>query len=91
MPTQRTHGNVAQMLAQAIEAESEAFLASIKGKRLADGRECVMRHDHGPERQVQTRIWPRVDRRLSEARFAEADIRIGCAPGNFQPVVNIRT
>ncbi len=47
-----------RLLAQAIEAEAEAFLAAMKDKRLADGRERVVRHGHGPERQVQTGIGP---------------------------------
>jgi len=47
-----------RLLAQGIEAEAEAFLAAIKGERLADGRERVVRHGHGPERQVQTGIGP---------------------------------
>ena len=45
-----------RLLAQAIEAEAEAFLAEMKGKRLADGRERLVRHGHGPERLVQTGI-----------------------------------
>jgi len=47
-----------RLLAQAIEAEAEAFLVAMKGERLADGRERVVRHGHGPERQVQTGIGP---------------------------------
>ncbi len=47
-----------RLLAQAIEAEADAFLAEMKGERLADGRERVVRHGHGPERQVQTGIGP---------------------------------
>ena len=47
-----------RLLAQAIEAEAEAFLAAMKGERLADGRERVVRHGHGPERQLQTGIGP---------------------------------
>ena len=47
-----------RLLAQAIEAEAEAFLEAMKGERLADGRERVVRHGHGPERQVQTGIGP---------------------------------
>ena len=39
-----------------MEAEAEAFLAAMKGLRLADGRERVVRHGHGPERLVQTGI-----------------------------------
>jgi putative transposase len=45
-----------RLLAQAIEAEAEAFLAAMKDVRLADGRERVVRHGHGPERLVQTGI-----------------------------------
>ena len=47
-----------QLLAQAIEAEAEAFLARMKGLRLPDGRDRVVRHGHGPERLVQTGIGP---------------------------------
>src|SRR5215212_1992547 len=47
-----------RLLAQAIEAEAEAFLAEMKGLRLADGRERVVRHGHAPERLVQTGIGP---------------------------------
>src|SRR5215210_9362284 len=45
-----------RLLAQAVEAEAEAFLAEMKGARLPDGRERVVRHGHAPERQVQTGI-----------------------------------
>ena len=47
-----------QLLAQAVEAEAEAFLAAMKGARLPDGRDRLVRHGHGPERQVQTGIGP---------------------------------
>lgn len=47
-----------RLLAQAIEAEAEAFLATMKGARLPDGRERVVRHGHAPERLVQTGIGP---------------------------------
>src|SRR5215218_1783888 len=53
-----------RLLAQAIEAEAEAFLAEMKGVRLADGRERVVRHGHAPERLVQTRIGPVPVRRV---------------------------
>ncbi len=52
-----------RLLAQAIEAEADAFLAAMKGERLPDGRERVVRHGHGPERQVQTGIGPVAVRR----------------------------
>ena len=47
-----------RLLAQAIEAEADAFLATMKGMQLADGRDRMVRHGHGPERQVQTGIGP---------------------------------
>jgi putative transposase len=47
-----------RLLAEAVEAEAEAFLAEMKGLHLADGRERVVRHGHGPERVVQTGIGP---------------------------------
>src|ERR1700709_988152 len=47
-----------RLLAQAIEAEAEAFLVAMKSRRLPDGRDRVVRHGHGPERQVQTGIGP---------------------------------
>src|SRR3954462_11787043 len=47
-----------RLLAEAVEAEAEAFLAEMKGLRLPDGRERVVRHGHGPERSVQTGIGP---------------------------------
>src|SRR5690242_7197975 len=47
-----------RLLAQAVEAEAEAFLAAMKGLWMADGRERIVRHGHGPERLVQTGIGP---------------------------------
>ena len=47
-----------RLLAQAIEAEADAFLAAMKSVRLPDGRDRLVRHGHGPERHVQTGIGP---------------------------------
>ena len=47
-----------RLLAQAIEAEAEAFLAEMADRRLADGRARLVRHGHGPGRTVQTGIGP---------------------------------
>ena len=47
-----------RLLAQAVELEAEAFLASREGLRLPDGRARLVRHGHGPEREVQTGIGP---------------------------------
>jgi hypothetical protein len=46
------------LLAQAVEIEAEAFLASMRDLELADGRERLVRHGHGPERLIQTGIGP---------------------------------
>jgi transposase-like protein len=53
-----------RLLAQAVEAEAEAFLATMKAMRLPDGRERVVRHGLGPERLVQTGIGPVPVRRV---------------------------
>ena len=53
-----------RLLAQAIEAEAEAFLAAMKDKRLPDGRDRVVRHGLGPERAIQTGIGPVPVRRV---------------------------
>jgi putative transposase len=47
-----------RLLAQAVELEAEAFLAARDDLRLPDGRPRLVRHGHGPERQVQTGIGP---------------------------------
>ena len=52
------------LLAQAVEAEAEAFLAAMQQQRLADGRARLVRHGHGPERTVQTGIGPVPIRRV---------------------------
>jgi transposase-like protein len=45
-----------KLLAEAIEQEAEAFLAGMKELKLADGRDRVVRHGHGPTRTIQTGI-----------------------------------
>jgi transposase-like protein len=47
-----------RLLAQAIEAEVDTFLATMAEQRLADGRARFVRHGHGPERTIQTGIGP---------------------------------
>jgi transposase-like protein len=53
-----------QLLAQAIESEAEAYLASMRTLKLPDGRERLVRHGHGPERTIQTGIGPVEVRRV---------------------------
>ena len=47
-----------QLLARAVELEAEVFLSSMQHLKLADGRDRVVRHGHGPERSIQTGIGP---------------------------------
>ena len=63
-----------RLLAQAIEAEAEAFLTVMKDERLSDGRARLVRHGHGPQRTIQTGIGPvRVRRaKLRDRGAAEA-------------------
>ena len=62
-----------RLLAQVIEAEADAFMAQMKGVRLPDGRERMVRHGHGPERLVQTGIGPVVVRRVKLRDRAEVE------------------
>ena len=52
-----------ELLAKAVAAEVEVFLAAHDELRTADGRKRIVRHGHGPERQVQTGIGAVVVRR----------------------------
>ncbi len=38
-----------RLLAQAIEAEADAFLAAMENERLSDGRARLVRHGHGED------------------------------------------
>lgn len=68
-----------RLLAEAIEAEAEAFLAAMQEERLSDGRARFVRHGHGPERGIQTGIGPvpvrraKVRDRLVGDGFADRD------------------
>src|ERR671926_951507 len=55
---------VRRLLAQAIEAEAEAFLGRFADQKLADGRDRLVRHGYGPERTIQTGIGPVEVRRV---------------------------
>lgn len=67
-----------RLLEQAIEAEVETFLATVKDLKLPDGRDRVVRHGHGPERTIQTGIGPVAVRRvkLRDRGTVEAGERI---------------
>ena len=45
-----------RMLAQALKAEADAFVASFADEQLEDGRQRIVRHGFGPERKIQTGI-----------------------------------
>jgi len=45
-----------RMLAAALRAEADAFVAQHAEETLPDGRQRVVRHGYGPERSIQTGI-----------------------------------
>ena len=45
-----------RMLAEALVAEADAFVAGYSDERLVDGRQRVVRHGFGPQRTIQTGI-----------------------------------
>jgi len=45
-----------RMLAEALVAETDAFVAGFSEERLAAGRQRIVRHGFGPERPIQTGI-----------------------------------
>ena len=52
-----------RMLAAALRAEADAFVEDLARDRLPDGRQRVVRHGYGPEREIQTGIGGLVVRR----------------------------
>ena len=62
-----------QMLAAALRAEADSFVARFSDERLPDGRQRVVHHGTGPERTIQTGIGPiAVQRRKVRDRAADA-------------------
>ena len=45
-----------RMLAAALRAEADTFVAQHAEEALPDGRQLVVRHGHAPERSIQTGI-----------------------------------
>ena len=46
------------MLAEALRAEVDAFVAGLAGETLPDGHQRVVRHGYAPSRSIQTGIGP---------------------------------
>ena len=64
-----------RMLATAMEAEIAVFIEQFAEERLPDGRQRVVRHGYGPEREIQTGIGPLAVRRPKvRDRAADADL-----------------
>src|SRR6188508_1750182 len=47
-----------RMLAQVLIVEADCFVAMWNDLKLADGRNRVVRHGHGPQRAIQTGVGP---------------------------------
>lgn len=62
-----------RMLAEALKAEADAFVASFADEVLPDGRQRVVRHGYGPERSIQTGIGT-IDVRRPKVRDRAADL-----------------
>src|SRR5512144_2792382 len=77
-----------RLLEQAVEAEVEAFLATMKALKLADGGDRVVRHGHGPERAIQTGIGPVAVQRVKvrDRGAAPAGERIHFNLGDLAPL-----
>ena len=74
-----------RLIAQAVEAEFEIFLASNAELLLSDGRRRVVRHGHDPVRAIQTGIGP-VDVQRPKAR----DRGVAAAPFLLNRACSIR-
>ena len=64
------------MLAAALRAEADAFVAQHAEETLPDGRQRVVRHGYGPERRIQTGIGA-LEVRRPKVRDRAADLPAG--------------
>ena len=62
-----------RMLAEALKAEADAFVASFADEVLPDGRQRIVRHGYGPDRSIQTGIGT-IDVRRPKVRDRAADL-----------------
>lgn len=84
-----------RMLAQVLIAEADAFVAMWKDVKLADGRDRIVRHGHGPHRAIQTGVGP-VEVRRAKVRDrgdveAEEKIRYGGVAGGLRRLAEARS
>jgi len=71
--TQIARDGARRMLAAALRAEADAFVAQHAEETLPDGRQRVVRHGYGPERSIQTGIGA-LDVRRPKVRDRAADM-----------------
>jgi len=71
--TELARDGARRMLAAALRAEADAFVAQHAGETLPDGRQRVVRHGYGPERNIQTGIGA-LDLRRPKVRDRAADV-----------------
>jgi putative transposase len=69
--TEAAREGARRMLAQALIAEADAFVAQWNDLKLPDGRDRVVRHGHGPRRAIQTGVGPIEVRRAKVRDRAE--------------------
>ena len=75
--TELARAGARRMLAEALKAEADAFVASFADEQLEDGRQRIVRHGFGPERKIQTGIGaldvqrPKVRDRMDALDLAE--------------------
>lgn len=72
-----------RILAEALAAEADAFVAAFAEARLEDGRRRVVRHGFGPERTIQTGVGP-VEVRRPKVRDRDAG---AAAPARFTSAI----
>ena len=75
-----------RILAQALVAEADAFVALWKDAKLPDGRDRVVRHGHGPHRAIHTGVGPVEVRRAGMA----GGLRCLADPRPLGPAIRIR-
>src|SRR5215204_4299228 len=54
--TELARDGARRMLAEALKAEADAFVAQFADLELPDGRQRVVQHGHGPTRTIQTGV-----------------------------------